>query len=142
MSYFKNNNCLFFSFIFTLSLALVRSSKLNPNIPSYQVNIVNALPNGTSPLTLRCQDYENHELGTHSMNVAEEYMFTSIGVTSYYCFYYWNGESNFFDVINEEISRGCGYVGPFLYGCYWKVQEDGFYFGRRQDGRFYKEHSW
>ncbi|KAM3287805.1 hypothetical protein P3S67_021235 [Capsicum chacoense] len=124
MSYIKNNN-LFFLFMFALDLALVKS---------FEMHIVDALPNGASPLTIRCLD-KDHDLGTQRINVSEEYKFTSPGGTLYTCYFYWNGNHKIFNVNDEQVG-GCDSE------CYWKVQEDGFYFARRKDGRFGKLYPW
>uniref|UniRef100_M1DTQ8 Uncharacterized protein n=1 Tax=Solanum tuberosum TaxID=4113 RepID=M1DTQ8_SOLTU len=79
------------------------------------MHIADALPNGAPPLKLRCQD-KNHDLGDQTLNVSEEYKF--------------------------KFKGGCGSLGAFLSECYWKVQEDGFYFGGRQDAQFEKRYSW
>lgn len=149
MSYFKNNNSIFFTFIFVLNLTLVRSSSLTPKLalftPGYLMHIVDALPNGASPLKLRCQD-KNHDLGYQTINVFEEYKFKFkeqfFGGTLYFCHFYWNGKDKVFDVFNDDVSSSCGSLGAFLSECYWKVQEDGFYFGGRQDAQFEKRYSW
>ncbi|KAK4724765.1 hypothetical protein R3W88_027544 [Solanum pinnatisectum] len=153
MSYFKNNNnnnnSIFVSFIFLLNLALVTSSSLTPKpslfTPGYLVDIVDALPNGSPPLKLRCQG-KNHDLGDRTLNVSEEYKFMFkaqySGGTLYFCHFYWNGKDKIFDVFNDNISSGCGSLAAFLSQCYWKVQEDGFYFAGRQDAQFEKRYSW
>ncbi|XP_060178238.1 S-protein homolog 5-like [Lycium barbarum] len=146
MSYFKNNN-LFFSFIFALNLALVRSSGLTPNglFSGYLMHIIDALPNGAPTLTLRCQD-KNHDLGYQKINAPDEYRFKFrdqiFGGTLYFCHFWWNGKDKVFDVFNDNISGRCGSRGAFLSECFWKVQEDGFYFGPRQDGPFERKYEW
>ncbi|MCD7473065.1 hypothetical protein HAX54_014650 [Datura stramonium] len=126
----KNNINLFLLFIFALNLALVTSSELTPKLglfsPGYLMHIVDALPNGAPPLTLRCQD-KHHDLGNQTINVSQEFRFKFngqiFGGTLYFCHFYWNGRDKVFDVFNDNISGGCGSLGAFLSECYWKALE-------------------
>ncbi|KAK4345576.1 hypothetical protein RND71_035752 [Anisodus tanguticus] len=148
MSYLKSTN-LFFSFIFALNLALVRSSGLTPKLAlfstGYLMHIVDALPNGAPPLTLHCQD-KNNDLGYQKINAPDEFRFKFreqlFGGKLYFCHFWWNGKDKIFDVYNGDISGRCGSLGAFLSECFWKVQEDGFYFGPHQDGPFDKKYEW
>ncbi|WMV51943.1 hypothetical protein MTR67_045328 [Solanum verrucosum] len=109
------------------------------------MHIIDALPNGAPPLTLRCQD-KNNDLGYHTINVSEEYRFKFkdrfFGGTLYFCHFYWNGKDKIFDVFNDFIADGCGSLKVTNDECYWKVQEDGFYFSGRQNGEFKQMYTW
>ncbi|XP_009769560.1 S-protein homolog 5-like [Nicotiana tabacum] len=149
MSYFKNNN-LFFLFIFAFNLALVTSSGLTPRLglfsPGYLMHIIDNIPTNSPALTLRCQSKDD-DLGYHTLNViGQEFRFKFQeqfgGGTLFFCHFYWNGKDKAFDVFNDFISDQCGSLGALVSECFWKVQEDGFYFGPHQDATFEKKYSW
>ncbi|PHT75415.1 hypothetical protein T459_18937 [Capsicum annuum] len=130
MSFIKHK-FIFFSFIFVLNLLMVKGSWT----PRYQVHINNNLPDGSNPLRLRCKSKDD-DLGDKVRSVNEEFTFAFnehvLGETLFFCHFYWNSKDKSFDVFNDTMADKCGlerkYGLNFYYGCYWKVQEDGFYF--------------
>lgn len=97
------------------------------------VHVINALQNNDIPLSFRCQSKDD-DLGLQSPNVGDDFHFffhwPAFGSTRFYCHFYWGSKQLFFDLINEHISNDCGRTDIFKneYECFWKVQDDGFYF--------------
>ncbi|XP_009766249.1 S-protein homolog 2-like [Nicotiana sylvestris] len=135
---------LFFSFIFLLNLALARSRSFVT--PRFQVHIIDALP-PNSKLILHCQSKDD-DLGYKVLHPNEEFSFSFneklFGVTLYFCHFWWNGKDIPFDVFNSKIAGQCGVIDPDTLECYWKVQEDGFYFGARRNPppNYERKHDW
>lgn len=151
---FKSNNMiinfktkfLFVSLIFLLNLNFARSFGISSR---YNVYITNNLPNDTNPLTLHCKSKDD-DLGQRVLHKNEEFSFSFrrkiiIESTLYFCHFWWEQKDKSIDVFNNHIAeKDCGRVNPDLMECYWKVQEDGFYFGahRYPPPEYWKKESW
>ncbi|KAK4730592.1 hypothetical protein R3W88_023580 [Solanum pinnatisectum] len=141
-----NSKFLFLSLIFLLNLIFARSFGISSR---FNVYITNNLPNDTNPLTLHCKSGDD-DLGQRVLHKNEEYSFSFrrkiiIGSTLYFCHFWWEQKDKSIDVFNNHIAeKDCGRVNPDLMECYWKVQEDGFYFGahRYPPPEYWKKESW
>ncbi|OIT01151.1 hypothetical protein A4A49_51299 [Nicotiana attenuata] len=122
-----------------------------PFTTTQTVYIVDALSYDISkPLIVRCQSKDD-DLGNKTLNASEEFNFSfkenPFGGTLFFCHFWWNGKDTKFDVYNDKIATFCGLVDPsseLNYECFWKVQEDGFYFAphRNPPPVYEKKHDW
>lgn len=141
-----NTKFLFISLIFLLNLIFARSIGISSK---YAVYIINNLPNDTEPLIVHCKSGDD-DLGQRVLHKNEEFSFSFrrkvlIGSTLYFCHFWWDKKDKSFDVFNNHIAeKDCGKVNSDLNECYWKVQEDGFYFGahRYPPPEYYKKETW
>ncbi|WMV51944.1 hypothetical protein MTR67_045329 [Solanum verrucosum] len=151
MNSFKHN-FFFFSFIFLLNLVIIKSSSLTPKLeshwwtPGFEVHINSSLPINSNPLKFRCKSADD-DLGDIVLRTNEEFKFHFnehfLGGTLYFCHFYWDSKDTSHDIFNDKIADKCGLEsGFFLSECYWKVQEDGFYFSGRQNGEFKQMYTW
>ncbi|WMV20525.1 hypothetical protein MTR67_013910 [Solanum verrucosum] len=63
--------------------------------------------------------------------------------TRFYCHYSWGSKKQLFDVFNRYQSYECGKINGNDYECFWKVQDDGFYFGGHNSPESYsKKYDW
>lgn len=145
---FKIKTFIFLSIFLLINLVL--SSHASPFTTRITVYIIDALPYNSKPLTLRCQSKDD-DLGYKSFHPTEEFKFSFnenfFGGTLFFCHFWWNGKDTAFVVYNDDIHTYCGLVSPpseHDYECYWKVQEDGFYFGeyRNPPPIYEKKHDW
>ncbi|KAK4730596.1 hypothetical protein R3W88_023584 [Solanum pinnatisectum] len=139
----------FCSFIFLLNFGL--SSCKSPFSTIYTVYIIDALPSNSKPLTVRCQSKDD-DLGYKNLYPGGEYHFSFkenfLGGTLFFCHFWWNGKNIIFDVFDNKIDIYCGEVELLSndrnHECFWKVQEDGFYFAphRNPPSIYEKKHDW
>ncbi|WMV44317.1 hypothetical protein MTR67_037702 [Solanum verrucosum] len=144
-----NTKILFLSIIFLLDLVLAKSNGWITN--NVEVHIINALPPNSKPLALHCKSGDD-DLGNKTISTHDEFdiYFNEklFGGTLFFCHFWWNSKNIVFDVYNNHVSKSsekdCGRLNPDLMECYWKVQEDGFYFGahRYPPPEYWKKESW
>lgn len=63
-----------------------------------------------------------------------EFSWTFFSRTLFFSHFWWNEKENIFDIFSKSLKENCGLmengiVSNDCYECYWRVQEDGFYFG-------------
>lgn len=94
------------------------------------VEIINALPDNTNPLKLRCQSADN-DLGYHTLLVNQNFSWSFhdaiLGDTLYFCHFYW-GEKERSMVVYDKVKMGRYCLNHKTDNCFWQVRADGFYF--------------
>ncbi|KAK4730594.1 hypothetical protein R3W88_023582 [Solanum pinnatisectum] len=140
-----NTKILFLSIIFLLDLVLAKSNGWITN--SVEVHIINALPPNSKPLALHCKSGDD-DLGNKTIPMHDEFdiYFNEklFGGTLFFCHFWWNSKTIVFDVYNNHVSKNCGVKDIVTDECYWRVQEDGFYFNGHRDpiDRYVKKYDW
>ncbi|XP_059317868.1 S-protein homolog 5-like [Lycium ferocissimum] len=112
----------------------------------FTMHIINALQNDDVPLSVHCESKDD-DLGIKYPKVGDDFHFSFRGdvfaKTRFYCHYSWGSKKQFFDVFSRDISRGCGRINGNNYECFWKVQDDGFYFaGHNSPESYSKKFDW
>lgn len=147
-------------FFFLLNLATIKSSSLTTKLesnwwtPRYEVHISSSLPINSNPLKLHCKSRDD-DLGDVELRTNEELKFHFnehfLGGTLYFCHFYWGPKDTSHDIFNDKIADKCGLISKgysftFIYGCYWKIAEDGFYFNSQElpqpDKQYTKLYGW
>ncbi|KAM7461928.1 hypothetical protein LguiA_030049 [Lonicera macranthoides] len=97
---------------------------------TFEVHIVNGLPNNTNSLKLRCQSKDD-DFGYHTLLVGQEFYWkfrvNFFETTLYFCHFYWKSEDTSFDVFEAEHGYPDCDVSKEVSKCYWLVKDDGFY---------------
>ncbi|KAK4734529.1 hypothetical protein R3W88_008790 [Solanum pinnatisectum] len=114
----------------------------------FTVHIINALSNNDVLFSVQCESKDD-DLGLKTPKVGDDYNFSFrgnvLGTTRFYCHYSWGSKKQFFDVFNSQMyqSRECGRISGNDYECFWKVQDDGFYFAAHNSPESYtKKYDW
>ncbi|WOG87842.1 hypothetical protein DCAR_0207074 [Daucus carota subsp. sativus] len=142
-------------FIKLLTLSLVCSACLC----KIHVDISNHLPDGSPPLTVRCQsgddDLGYHELYPNQPSYTWGFGPSWFATTLFFCHFWWDGKDAVFDVYNEDW--GVYYCARFIQSgryskkvsdtCYWQVKSDGIYLSKTSDlvsseGPWLQMHKW
>ncbi|OIS98950.1 hypothetical protein A4A49_60826, partial [Nicotiana attenuata] len=111
------------------------------------VHILDALQTNDVPLNLQCQSKDD-DFGIKTPKVGDDFHLNVFGSTRFYCHFwlgnYGSAKTQFFDVFNKQISQGCGRINGNGndYECFWRVQEDGFFFAPHNPYSYTKKYDW
>lgn len=112
----------------------------------FTVHIINTLSNNDTPFSVHCKSQDD-DLGLKTPTVGDDYNFSFranvFKTTRFYCHFLWGSRKQVFDVFNRYQSYECGKIKRNNYECFWKVQDDGFYFGGHNSPESYsKKYDW
>ncbi|KAK4356914.1 hypothetical protein RND71_022524 [Anisodus tanguticus] len=134
--------------VFSLAILIILVQTVNSALTAgFTVHIIDALPNNDVPLSVHCESKDD-DLGIKNLKVGDDFHFSFrgavFGSTRFYCHFSWGSKTHFFDVFTTDMykSRACGRISGNNYECFWKVQEDGFYFGGHNSGPYSKKFDW
>lgn len=122
----------FFFFLLILSTVFLirQSTHVLAGLEAFQVNMVNNLPDNTTPLVIHCQSRDD-DLGIHRLCVDDEFHWrfrmNIFETTNFFCGFLWDTKNANFSVFYSSLAYAeCGHRMK-LNHCYWSVQQDGFY---------------
>ncbi|KAI3443349.1 hypothetical protein Pfo_000014 [Paulownia fortunei] len=108
---------------------------------SYQVEIVNRLPNGNSRLVLHCAS-GNDDFGNRTIFLGQDFKWhfceNFFRNTLFFCHLWWGSKNRAFEVFNSDWATTDCESGL----CFWAAQSDGIYY---QDGaltKLVKKYDW